>query len=260
MRGKFDGTFASVRSSITHFVECLDPPEFRLILTVCHISLHPSRFFLSTKMPFTHYFVHKGRKDKPRVLVEFRDPHHLPEQDTASLASGHPRRDSEYSPRSPQALFRENLSRQKSARERTASEESFDDDHYMRINIRWLDYVNNSENIRPGRIKEGRNYPRPRRPHNVLERNRLRLKSLADEELNVHLSRSRSSPTPITITARVFFSDVQIPVRAASVKRRKKSDNLRATAPAHETITSDSSAEMAADELQHLAEGAWLNF
>jgi len=208
-------------------------------------------------MPVPHFFV---RKDKPKVLVECSNPHYLSEQESACGLSKHPRRDSEYSPKSPRPLFRENSSRVKSAFDRIACEEPFDYDHYICVNARWLDHVNQSESIRSGRIKDHRKHPRPRRPHKLLERIRLRLRSLAAEELNRELSCSRSSPAPIIITAKVTFPDVHMPIRATSVKRRMNSDDLRVTAASHEAAGYGSSPEMAADDLQHLAEVPWRNF
>ena len=147
-------------------------------------------------MPVPHFF---ARKDKPRVLVEFSNPHYPSEQESAFGASTHPRRDSGYSPMSPRPIFRGNSSGEESVRGGKAREESFDDDHYMLINARWLDHVNQSESIRPGRINDRRKYPRPRTPRNLLERNRLRLHELAAKQLQLQhrFSWSRSSPTPI---------------------------------------------------------------
>ncbi|PVH79134.1 hypothetical protein DL98DRAFT_533159 [Cadophora sp. DSE1049] len=209
-------------------------------------------------MAILHDFVHK---DKRRLLVEFTNPQYLQEQYSASGPSTSPHKvshsDSSRSAHSPKSSRPLN-------REKSACEKSLDDDHYIRINARWLHDIDASESIRPGHIKDRHKHPRPRRSPNLFERNRLRLQVLAANQLQGGLSHSQSRPMPRTTTATVVFPDVDLPVKAASVKRRKGLDDLRATAAAHEAAAFEAAAEeadaWAADEFRRLAEFEWRNF
>ncbi|KAK0125559.1 hypothetical protein ONS95_000434 [Cadophora gregata] len=175
------------------------------------------------------------RKDKRTIPDEFLGPQDSQQQKYEAVPLTYSAQGSAHTPKS-QLRAPESSVRKKSHREILDREKSFADEAYMRNHARWRVRPYTSETLSSHYITDRRKHPRPRRPRDLLETNRLRLQAIATKQLRGGVSHSPScSDIPEGRTATPVAPDVHVPNRLASVRRKKGVDNLREVAAYFET-------------------------